>query len=247
MFSPLVEEMTHNLPLVVLAGGFGTRLRSIVSDRPKPMAPIRGTPFLQFLLEKWVQSGVCDFIFLLHYQARQLIDFLQTLEQTVLKGCSCSFVVEPQPMGTGGAVAHAIRQTNILKSFMVVNADTWLSSGISVIRSANASAIAVVAVADTSRYGSVTFDEQGRVTEFREKKDSVGAGWINAGLYHLEPEWFFDWDGQPFSLEKDLFPKLAHAGKLCAVPLHTEFIDIGIPEDYRRFLRWIESGRAFSL
>jgi len=236
-----------NSCLLILAGGFGTRLRSVVFDRPKPLAPVGGIPFLQFLLEQWKAQGIRNYVFLLHHQAEQVVAWLHTLEATLLDSCTYSVVIEPQPLNTGGAVAYAVQQLALQGDFLVANADTWLGTGVSSIKLTTPPALSVIRVDDTSRYGSVLFNNIGNVTAFNEKQDSIGTGWINAGLYHLMSDDFSDWEGQPFSLEQDWFPTLVRTGRLKAVPLQTTFIDIGIPEDYQRFKQWIESGKSFIL
>jgi D-glycero-alpha-D-manno-heptose 1-phosphate guanylyltransferase len=228
--------------LLVLAGGFGTRLRSAVADVPKPLAPVMNRPYLHYLIENWIAQGVDRFIFLLHHQADLICAFLQALQnEGHLKDCQINTVTEPQPLGTGGAVAYAVRELEMMGPFLVANADTWLEFGIGQIAAASVPAIGIVQVANSERYGRVR-TEHGSVVSFEEKQAIAGAGWINAGLYHLHADLFGDWDGEPFSLERELFPKLVGGG-LRAVPLQTEFIDIGIPEDYFRFCRWIESGK----
>ena len=107
--------------------------------------------------------------------------------------------------------------------------------------------MAVVNLDDASRYGQVQFDEQMRITRIDEKSPTRSPGWINAGLYHLHAELFRHWDGLPFSLERELFPELVKAEQLTAVSLETDFIDIGIPEDYFRFCSWIESQKMGAL
>lgn len=234
-------------PLLVLAGGFGTRLRSAVADVPKPLAPVAGRPYLYYLLESWVSQGVREFIFLLHHQAGLIEDFLQSEATSgLLHGCKVQTMTEAQPMGTGGAVAHAVQQLHLKSSFLVANADTWLGSGVTALASTPASAIAVLRVENTERYGRVE-TAASKIAAFAEKQDSAGPGWINAGMYHLDAALFTTWDGEPFSLERVLFPPLAAAGQLHALPLQTEFIDIGIPADYFRFCRWIESQKADAL
>lgn len=233
--------MIVQCPLLVLAGGFGTRLRSAVADVPKPLAPVMGTPYLHYLLEQWADSGIDRLIFLLHHQAEMIKAFLAT--QSIIKNFTIETLTEPQPLGTGGAVAFAVRQCQLQDAFMVTNADTWLGSGLQAVSEAKNLAMAIIRVNNLERYGSVK-TEEGRVVAFIEKeKSNTGSGWINAGLYRLNAHLFDDWNGLPFSLERDLFPKLVERGQLQAVPLNTDFIDIGIPEDYARFCRWIESGR----
>lgn len=234
-------------PLLVLAGGFGTRLRSAVADLPKPLAPVAGRPYLYYLLESWVGQGVREFIFLLHHQAGMVEEFLRSeAVSTLLQGCKVQTLIEAQPMGTGGAVAHAVRQLHLRGSFLVANADTWLGSGLAELATTPAPAMAVLRVENTERYGRVE-TAANKIAAFAEKQDSAGTGWINAGMYHLDAALFTDWNGEPFSLERVLFPPLAEAGRLQALPLQTEFIDIGIPADYFRFCRWIESQKADAL
>jgi len=230
--------------LMVLAGGFGTRLRSVVSNVPKPLAPVAGRPFLQYLIESWLEQGVTKLTFLLHYQAGMITGFLASQQGCeLLRGCEVQILTEPRPLGTGGAVAYAVQQTGLTGPFLVANADTWLGSGLGEVLANAPPAIGVVRVNNSERYGSVRFGEH-KVLAFEEKQNTKGAGWINAGLYHLRSDLFHEWNGQPFSLERDLFPDLAAAGRLGAAHLETEFIDIGIPEDYMRFCGWIESGKT---
>lgn len=98
-------------------------------------------------------------------------------------------------------------------------------------------------ISDVSRYGEVQFDNNLSVCAFTEKGGKRASGWINAGLCHLSTEPFKKWDGNPFSLERDLFPQLVQGRRLSVQPLKTTFIDIGIPDDYYRFCRWAATGR----
>lgn len=229
--------------LLVLAGGFGTRLKTAVADVPKALAPIGDVPFLQLQIEHWLAQGLREFTFLLHHQADQIISFLQAQQDDLLKDCQVNWLIEPVPMDTGGALAHAVNTLDLKDNFLMTNADSWLGGGIVEMMQSAAPALAVVNLADVSRYGQVHFDHTQRVTAFAEKNGQCTAGWINAGLCHLSAELFKDWDGQPFSLERDLFATLVQNRRLTAVPLHTNLIDIGVPEDYHRFCRWVAAGR----
>lgn len=242
---PTITRDVYCNSLVVLSGGFGTRLRSVVPDRPKPLARIGHRPFLAFLLERWREQGVCNFIFALHYQADFIIAYLQQEQSSgLLKDCHVKWVVEPEPLGTGGAVAYAVQQCGVAGSFLVANADTWLERGISEVALTGPPALALIQVPNAARFGTVEVNPDGIVQNFAEKRETTEAGWINAGLYHLHSDFFLDWNGKPFSLEQVFFPELVAKGLLRAVPLDMQFIDIGIPEDYKRFCDWAEGGNC---
>jgi NDP-sugar pyrophosphorylase family protein len=233
--------------LLVLAGGFGTRLKTTVADVPKALAPVGDVPFLQLLLEHWLAQGLFEFTFLLHHQADHIIAFLNSHQAGILKNCHIDWLIEPMPMDTGGAIAHAVREMDLTGDFLITNADTWLGGGVQELMNAASPAMAVVNLADVSRYGQVHFDHDTHVTAFAEKTSRSESGWINAGLYHLNAKLFKDWDGKPFSLERELFAELVQNSSLSAIPLQTDFIDIGVPDDYHRFCRWIYSDRQVSL
>jgi len=233
--------------LLVLAGGFGTRLKTAVADVPKALAPVGDMPFLQLQIEHWLAQGLREFTFLLHHQADQIIAFLQAQQIGLLKDCQVDWLIEPTPMDTGGAIGHAVKTLDLKDDFLMANADTWLGGGIHEMMQSAAPAMAVVNLTDVSRYGQVHFDHEHRVTAFAEKNGQCAAGWINAGLCHLNADLFRNWDGHPFSLERDLFAMLVQNQRLTAVPLHTDFIDIGVPDDYHRFCRWVATGRQIAL
>jgi D-glycero-alpha-D-manno-heptose 1-phosphate guanylyltransferase len=237
------QNMVIKNELLVLAGGFGTRLRSAVGDVPKPLANVAGRPFLHHLVENWLEQGVDFMTFLLHHGAQQIESYLNELNRSGFMGhCNLRTLSEAIPLGTGGAVAYAVREFRLTGSFLVANADTWLGSGIHCVSAASSPAMAVLKVADTTRYGSVRIEGE-QVVSFAEKDKSNGRGYINAGLYQLPAALFADWDGKAFSMERDVFPRLVSKRTLNAASIDTDFIDIGIPEDYYRFCRWIESGR----
>ncbi len=233
------------MKMLVLAGGFGTRLQSAAPGIPKALAPVNDVPFLRLQIEHWVEQGVRSFVFLLHHQATMIIDFLRVEQRASLRGCDVRWLVEPVPMGTGGALAQAAKELNLTDDFLVTNADTWLGGGIKEVMYAGASGMVVIRVANAGRYGTVILNnEDQRIDCFVEKSASDTAGWINAGLCCLTPALFENWNHLPFSLETDLFPVLTAQGKLRAVPLETNFIDIGVPQDYFRFCRWVKAGRG---
>lgn len=235
------------MKLLVLAGGFGTRLQATLPGIPKALAPVVETPFLMLQLENWIAQGIRSLVFLLHYQADQIKEFLGDMESEIPSGCEVVSLVEPVPMDTGGAVAYAVRELSLEGDFLVTNADTWLGSGIRELEASPAPSMAVVRQQNASRYGQVQFDQSHRATAFIEKNTLGSPGWINAGLCRLSSKMFKNWNGSRFSLEREFFPKLVRCGELRAVPIESDFIDIGVPEDYQRFCHWIESGRRDSL
>ncbi len=232
------------MKLLVLAGGFGTRLQSAVPGVPKALAPVGGVPFLHLQVQNWIGQGVKSFVFLLHHQADLGIAFLEKERSGLLRNCDVNWLVEPFPMGTGGALAYAVHELKMTGPFLATNADTWLGTGIQEVSGKKELSMAVVQVEDAGRYGRVQCDAAGSITAFREKQVGSGPGLINAGLSQLHAGLFENWDRQPFSLEGVTFPALAARGQLKAVGLQSSFIDIGIPEDYFRFCHWVESGKV---
>lgn len=232
------------MDLLVLAGGFGTRLKTTVNDVPKALAPVCGVPFLQIQLENWVQQGLREFSFLLHHQADQIIDFVSSLTSEPFQECQFRWCIEEEPLGTGGAISHAVKELALDGDFLVINADTWLNNGAQDMMQASCPAIGVVHQQNTERYGQVIFDHQKKILSFSEKKDKGSSGWINSGLYRLSAELFKNWDGSSFSLEEEFSTWVVEQKKLNAVLLETAFIDIGAPVDYKRFCNWVESGRT---
>jgi len=220
---------------MILAGGYGTRLRQTVPNAPKALAPIGKQPFVELQIRNWMRQGINDFIFLLHYQAEHIIEFLKEKEFNLLKDCKVSYLVESTPLDTGGAVANAVKHLKLNDSFLVANADTWLGAGICELSRVNGAALVTVMLSDVSRFGEIAFNNKGFVSEFKEKKGDKKPGWINAGLYKFHPTDFKNWTGGPVSLEKDVLKSLSKKKQLKAVCIETSFIDIGVPEDYLRF------------
>lgn len=233
--------------MLILSGGFGTRLKPLVDKVPKALAPVGQVPFIYFQIEHWIAQGLKSFVFLLHHQADQIVKFLELEKNGLLAGCQVSWIVEPTPMDTGGAIAYAVQQLDLDGSFLVTNADTWVSKGFQEVSQSAAPSIAVLGQSNACRYGQVKFNKDFYITSFIEKNGNQSFGWINAGLCHLNANIFKNWDGQPFSLEKNTFPALAESGEFKAIPLQTDFIDIGIPRDYLNFCEWIASGKKNEL
>jgi NDP-sugar pyrophosphorylase family protein len=219
---------------VILAGGFGTRLKEVVKDVPKTLAPVNNKPFLYYSLKKWTNEGFSDFLFLLYYQADQIIEFLDSIKkENWAKSISIEVIVEDKPLGTAGSVANAIRKEKILEPFVLTNSDTWISSNLKDIVFANTNTIAVIRVEDCARYGTVEIKEN-KIIQFNEKSEFSNK-YINSGVYYLEPSVFKHWDGNRLSIETDIFPNMSKNNLLEPFYLKGEFIDIGVPKDYIKF------------
>jgi NDP-sugar pyrophosphorylase family protein len=213
--------------VLILAGGLGTRLRPVVSDRPKVLALVRGEPYLHHLLRYVGEQGFRRVVLLVGYGA----DAVRTSVAGHFPGLTIDFSEEERPLGTGGAVRNALPLVRS-SAFLVLNGDSFCAAEYSRLISTQESCLLVTRVDDTSRYGTVEVDFSHRVLAFREKQGFATSGLINAGVYgfcreHVELLPF----GQPASLEKELLPLLAAQGLLLAVP-GGRFIDIGTPHSY---------------
>lgn len=223
-----------NKQIIILAGGFGTRLQSILNGLPKPLADINGTPFLKYLLKNLVAHGFNDFIFSLHYSANKIIEFIKEQQKGLLKNLKVQYVVENKPLGTGGAISYVVSKKLTSEIFFVTNADTWIQKGYLEIDFEKGNVIGLVEIENTDRYGKVELSNN-LVSNFLEKESSTEKGYVNVGTYKLSKKLFLKWEGNSYSLEKDLFPQLAKINKLKAVVIETNFIDIGVPNDYNKF------------
>lgn len=218
----------------VLCGGLGTRLRSVVSDRPKSMALIGDVPFLQLLLDQLKAQGVRKVILGTGYRADQIENFFGAGDEV---GLQLHYSHEDAPLGTGGAVRLAERLLS--DPVLVLNGDSYaewsLAAMAALFREKNADiAMVLQEVPDVSRYGSVSIDAEGRVVEFVEKGSRTGGGLINAGIYLLRKEIVSALAaGAAISLERDVFPEFL-GKKFYGVISRGMFIDIGIPADLER-------------
>ncbi len=225
-------------PGVILCGGFGTRLRSVVGDRPKVLAPVGGKPFLGHLLSYLSRQGLTDVVLSTGYMGEMIEAFAGNGEQWKL---NLTYIREPEPLGTGGALRFVQAEMGWNRPFLAMNGDTFFSGSINRLTafhraSGASSSLALVRVPDARRFGTVIAAEDGRIESFREKRpDAEGGAWINAGVYVLEPRLLATLPpGEPASLERDIFPQWISKGLSgCRFP-DAVFLDIGTPEDYAR-------------
>jgi D-glycero-alpha-D-manno-heptose 1-phosphate guanylyltransferase len=218
---------------VILAGGFGTRLRSVVSDVPKPLAPVAGRPFVAHVLDLLATQGIRRVVLATGFMA----DLVERELGGDWHGMQLAYSAETEPLGTGGAIAKAMPLLGG-DAFFVLNGDTFLSLDYaSLDRAARASGrclcMALAAVPDVARYGAVVV-ESGQVTGFKEK-GQPGPGFINAGVYRLRRDVQACFPiAASFSFEADVLGRLVTMGEVSAFKQTERFIDIGVPDDYAR-------------
>lgn len=233
---------------ILLCGGMGTRLRSVVSDRPKPMADICGKPFLQYLLEMLRDKGITEVIFALGYMGEMIEEYFQDGSAFGLK---ITYSYEEEPLGTGGAIRNALPKI-LEEEVLVLNADTYFPmdyQGLLRFHQENDGdfSLATRAVPDISRYGAVRRDAAGRILAWNEKLEDGGqplAGEINGGIYVMKKSLIAEIPEGKQSLEQDCVPKWLSEGKrIFGLPFDGYFMDIGIPKDYQQFITDVEQGK----
>jgi NDP-sugar pyrophosphorylase family protein len=216
---------------MILAGGLGTRLASVVSDVPKPMAPVAGRPFLEYLVAQARHNGCTDVVLCVKHLA-------QTVEQHFGDGgrfgVAIEYSLETELAGTAGAIKLAER---LVKSdpFIVMNGDSYCDASFQSLLAAHResksqASLVAVEVEDASRYGTLELKKNNEVAGFYEKTGNHVPGFINAGIYALRKSVLDSIPaGKACSIEREIFPKLVGRG-LGALPHHGTFIDIGTPE-----------------
>lgn len=215
---------------IVLAGGLGTRLRAVVRDVPKPLAPVAGRPFLSWLLDGLARQGIGRVILATGYLGDLVHDTLGDSHA----GMALVYVKEAAPLGTGGALFNALRHAQEERVF-VMNGDTWLGASLAPIAAESPGAdlvLAVRPVPDRARFGTVRM-EGTRIIGL-EEKGQAGPGLVNAGLYVVRR----DLPAQrrmpeAFSLETEVLAK-PEGLDLRGHRTEADFLDIGTPEDFRR-------------
>jgi D-glycero-alpha-D-manno-heptose 1-phosphate guanylyltransferase len=219
---------------IVLAGGLGTRLKSVVADLPKSLAPVAGRPFLAYLLDHSKKQGIEKFVFALGYKTELIESFVRKYlpEQTY------SFSIETVPLGTGGAIYKACKKVSSTDT-IVLNADTFFGiqypqlATLHEQRKASCT-LGLKPMKNFERYGAVEMDEKNIIRGFSEKKYQ-STGNINGGVYALNVGSFLQKSfPEVFSFEKDYLEKECQKGNILGLVSDAYFIDIGVPEDYQR-------------
>jgi NDP-sugar pyrophosphorylase family protein len=220
----------------ILAGGLGTRLRQVVGDRPKSLAPVAGRPFLCHILDQVAAAGVHKAVLCTGYLGDQLQDAIGEGYGSL----SLSYSREATARGTAGALRLALPLLNG-DPVLVLNGDSYCDVSLSHLidwqqrRGApSAGSLLLTWVEDAARYGTVQIDDEGAVIAFREKSGRAAPGWINAGVYVLSRRLLASIPARgATSLEHDVFPAWIGRG-LDGCQIAAPFIDIGTPESYAR-------------
>jgi D-glycero-alpha-D-manno-heptose 1-phosphate guanylyltransferase len=218
---------------IVLAGGLGTRLRSAVPDLPKPMAPVGGEPFLARLLDHWIARGIDHFVLSVGYRHEAIVDHFGS----AWHGARVDYAVETSPRGTGGGLLLAAEALPRDRRFVLLNGDTWFDVDLARLAGFTEACdadwcFALFRPLEQGRYMGLVLAADGRIEAFR----GAPGGPANGGVYLVHPRALPRADpDRSASLENDLFPAFAAQGqRLFGLECPGDFIDIGVPDDWRR-------------
>jgi NDP-sugar pyrophosphorylase family protein len=231
-----------NVTAAILGGGLGTRLRSVVADRPKVIAPVANKPFLAYLLEQLARAGVKTVVICTGYLGEKI----KTTFGDSYGSLDLIYSQEPSQLGTAGALRLALPLLES-DSVLVLNGDSYCDANLKDFwswhsaKGAEASLL-LTKVSDTKRYGRVQVDEEGQLLSFAEKIESNGPGWINAGVYLFKRHLLLTIpENRPVSLERELFPKWLGTKFYGYCTPSARFLDIGTPESYSAAFEFFKS------
>ena len=221
---------------IILAGGLGSRLKKVNPILPKPLAPINGRPFLEFLLDYWIDQGITRFILSIGYQGQMIIDHLGSKYQSAF----IEYVKEESPLGTGGGLLISIKKIN--EPYIVLNGDTFFEvdlKGLFNFHEKNNSdwTISLFKTNNVKRYTPLSVSPNGRIINIKANENKSGC-LANGGTYLINPSVLKKLNkplNVKISLEEELLPELLLSGHaLYGLECFGDFIDIGVPEDYYR-------------
>jgi D-glycero-alpha-D-manno-heptose 1-phosphate guanylyltransferase len=220
---------------VILAGGLGTRLQSVVSEVPKPMAPVGGKPFLDIILRYWIDQGITRFIISVGYKYESIINYFGD----IFEGISIEYIIEKEPLGTGGGLLKVLSDSIINEQFLIVNGDTFFSVDLVELENfhfENKSkwTIALFKSTDRDRYMQFHLTQSNEIIDIMNC-NSNDSFFSNGGIYLLDNKNIIIKNSpnkKKFSLEADIIPKIIGKNSLFGFYADQTFIDIGIPKDY---------------
>lgn len=221
---------------IILAGGFGTRLQSVVNDVPKPMAPINNEPFLNYQLRYLKHYGITKVILSVGHLHEKITSYYKNN----FEGIEIEYCIEESPLGTGGGIRLAMEKAKA-KTVLVLNGDSFFDINLNDFDTQHDSfladcSLALRRVTNASRYGTIKLGADCEIVSFKEKDGVEKPGLINAGVYLLSKDVYLE--NTPaktnLSIEKDFFEKKISEISLLGFEYQGYFIDIGIPEDYTK-------------
>lgn len=221
---------------VILAGGFGTRLRPISSTRPKPMVPVLGKPNLHYILENLERIKEIDEVILsVHYMRGEIREFIEEKMNDYPK--DIRFINDPMPLETGGAIKNV--EEYVSDQFLVIYGDVFTNFNFEELieahkKNGGAITLAITKVYDPEKYGVVQLDEEGRIIEFEEKPRRPKANTVDAGIYMVDKEILNEIPkGKEVYFEREIIPRLVNEGKVYGymMPREIYWVDLGSPDD----------------
>lgn len=225
---------------IILAGGLGTRLRSVVSDVPKPMAPIRGRPFLAYQLDYWIAQGIERCILSVGYKHQSIIDFFGH----TYNGAALDYVIEAKPLGTGGGFLLALEKTGYEEPVLLLNGDTYFDVDLNqlskfALHNHADWVFSLFSTHDVNRYMGICLSSEKRIESVKSENTSSDSRLANGGVYWIHPKMFAgiasEYLGSKVSLEDDLVPHALQVPyRIFGLEYSGTFIDIGVPDDYYR-------------
>jgi D-glycero-alpha-D-manno-heptose 1-phosphate guanylyltransferase len=232
---------------IILAGGKGTRLKSVVFDRPKPLADVNGQPFLAILMNYLIEQGCRHFILATGYKR----EMVRSQFGNYYQGIPISYSEEVQPLGTGGAVISAQKKLIRKEPFLVLNGDTFFPINLYQLKkqfqkTKSDVTIALFKTLEGGRYGTAEQDDQGMI-KLANKKAGIGES-ANGGVFMVDPAKLKSIKNidPPWSFEADFLPALVKMGaRINGLTFNEPFLDIGMPQDYMQFCENMKSQRAF--
>ena len=223
---------------IILAGGLGTRLRSVVPDLPKPMAPIAGRPFLEYQLDYWIAQGVSRFVLSVGYRHEVIVDHFGDS----YKGAQLDYVIEQTPLGTGGGLLLAAAKLDAEAPFLLLNGDTYFRIELQALNDFSIAhdadwCFSLFQTAEEGRYMGMDVAADGKIISLKSGAGRAGV-LANGGVYWVRPRALSSLafaPGNKVSLEEDIFPAAVAAGqRLYGLRFPGTFIDIGVADDYHR-------------
>jgi len=223
------------MKVLILAGGFGTRLKNIINDKPKPMAPINNIPFLEYQILQLKRYNLPNIVLCIGYLGDKIREYFGDGSKW---NVNILYSHEKEPMGTGGALKNAealISEDN----FLAMNGDSFFDINLTELISLHIEkkalcTIALLKIENTKRYGTVQINGENKIKFFREKDETSKSGLINGGIYVFNKQIFKSIpENRKVSLEKEIFPNII-GREIYGLVADDFFIDIGTPEEYEK-------------